>query len=103
MSNHRVLIIGGGVIGLSIGWTLAREDVPVTLFERGQPGRKASWASAGMLAPDAELQFEEPELHRLNRESLRRWPDFVDTLEASGFTIDNPVAQGTCACGHSFH
>jgi iron-sulfur cluster assembly accessory protein len=29
--------------------------------------------------------------------------DFVDSLEASGFTIDNPVAQGTCACGHSFH
>jgi iron-sulfur cluster assembly accessory protein len=29
--------------------------------------------------------------------------DFVDTLEASGFTIDNPVATGTCACGHSFH
>ncbi len=29
--------------------------------------------------------------------------DFVDTLEQSGFTIDNPVAQGSCACGHSFH
>ena len=29
--------------------------------------------------------------------------DFIDTLEASGFTIDNPAAQGTCACGHSFH
>jgi iron-sulfur cluster assembly accessory protein len=29
--------------------------------------------------------------------------DFVDSLEASGFTIDNPVAQGSCACGHSFH
>lgn len=29
--------------------------------------------------------------------------DFVDTLEASGFTIENPIAQGTCACGHSFH
>ncbi len=29
--------------------------------------------------------------------------DFVDSLEASGFTIDNPVATGTCACGHSFH
>ena len=29
--------------------------------------------------------------------------DFVDTLEASGFTIDNPMAQSTCACGHSFH
>ena len=29
--------------------------------------------------------------------------DYVDSLEQSGFTIDNPVAQGSCACGHSFH
>jgi iron-sulfur cluster assembly accessory protein len=29
--------------------------------------------------------------------------DFVDGLEATGFTIDNPAAQGTCACGHSFN
>ena len=29
--------------------------------------------------------------------------DFVDSLDASGFTIDNPVAQGGCACGNSFH
>ena len=29
--------------------------------------------------------------------------DFIDTLDQSGFTIDNPMAQGGCACGHSFH
>src|SRR5947208_17135394 len=29
--------------------------------------------------------------------------DFVDSLEASGFTIDNPLAQSSCACGNSFH
>ncbi len=29
--------------------------------------------------------------------------DFVDSLEQSGFTIENPMATGTCACGHSFH
>jgi iron-sulfur cluster assembly accessory protein len=29
--------------------------------------------------------------------------DFVDSLEQTGFTIDNPAAQGGCACGHSFH
>ncbi|HEX6844018.1 MAG TPA: iron-sulfur cluster assembly accessory protein [Actinomycetota bacterium] len=29
--------------------------------------------------------------------------DFVDTLEQSGFTIDNPAAQSSCACGNSFH
>jgi iron-sulfur cluster assembly accessory protein len=28
--------------------------------------------------------------------------DFVDSLEATGFTIDNPAAQSSCACGHSF-
>ena len=29
--------------------------------------------------------------------------DFVDTIEKQGFTIDNPMAQGSCACGDSFH
>jgi iron-sulfur cluster assembly accessory protein len=29
--------------------------------------------------------------------------DFVDTLEQSGFTIENPMAQSSCACGSSFH
>lgn len=29
--------------------------------------------------------------------------DFVDTIEAQGFTIDNPNAQNSCACGDSFH
>jgi Iron-sulfur cluster assembly accessory protein len=29
--------------------------------------------------------------------------DFVDTIEQQGFTIDNPSATGSCACGDSFH
>lgn len=29
--------------------------------------------------------------------------DFLDTIEQQGFTIDNPNAQGSCACGDSFH
>ena len=29
--------------------------------------------------------------------------DWIDSLEASGFTIDNPAAQSSCACGNSFH
>lgn len=81
-SEPPVLIVGAGTIGLGIGWILARQGTPVALFDRGAPGRAASWKAGGMLTPDAELQFEEPELYRLNRESLRRWPDFVETLEA---------------------
>ena len=29
--------------------------------------------------------------------------DFVDRIDAQGFTIDNPNAQGSCSCGDSFH
>jgi len=72
-----VLIIGAGTIGLSIGWELARSGVPVQLFDRDEPGRGATWKAGGMLTPDAELQFEEPQLYRLNHESLERWPAFV--------------------------
>ncbi len=76
-----VLIIGAGTIGLSIGWELARTGTPVQIFDRDAPGRGATWKAGGMLTPDAELQFEESELYRLNHESLDRWPAFVETLE----------------------
>ncbi len=88
MENH-VLIVGGGVIGLGIGFELARQGTPVTLFERGTAGRGTSWQAAGMLAPDAEIEFEELELYDLSRESLRRWPDFARRVEdASGMDVD---------------
>lgn len=29
--------------------------------------------------------------------------DYIDSLQQSGFTIDNPNAQSSCACGDSFH
>ena len=51
MAERPVVIIGGGVIGLATGWTLVREGVPVTLFDRDRVGRGTSWLAAGMLAP----------------------------------------------------
>ncbi|MEF8941137.1 MAG: FAD-dependent oxidoreductase, partial [Salinivenus sp.] len=80
--DDRILIVGGGIIGLSIGWTLARAGRRVELFERDTVGSGASRKAAGMLAPDAELEFEETTLHALNQESRRRWPEFARTLEA---------------------
>lgn len=89
MMTDRVLIVGGGTIGLATGFELVRQGTPVTLFDRDEAGRGTSWQAAGMLAPDAEIGFEELELYRLNRESLRRWPDFARRVEAaSGMDID---------------
>jgi glycine oxidase len=84
-----VVIVGGGTIGLSIGFELVRTGTPVTIFEKGTAGRGTSWQAAGMLAPDAEIGFEELKLYELNRESLRRWPDFASRVEAaSGRDVD---------------
>jgi glycine oxidase len=87
--DRDVLIVGGGAIGLGIGFELVRRGTPVTIFERDRAGRGTSYQAAGMLAPDAEIEFEELELYGFNRESLRRWPDFADRVEAaSGQSVD---------------
>lgn len=46
-----VLILGGGVIGLSLAWDLAKFGQKVRLIDRGEPGKEASWAGAGILPP----------------------------------------------------
>ena len=48
-----VVIIGGGVIGLSIAYALSREGVVATVLDRGELGRAASWAGAGIISPAA--------------------------------------------------
>ena len=75
--------MGGGIAGLGVAWTLARSGRHVVLLEAGEIGRGASWAAAGMLAPSAEIGFQELDLYMLGRESLRRWPAFARSLEAA--------------------
>jgi glycine oxidase len=79
-SEDPVIIVGGGVIGLSIGWQLARCGVDVTIFDRNLSGRGASWVAAGMLAPHSEVGFEEEDFLRLGRESLAQYAGFLDEL-----------------------
>ncbi len=75
----RVLIIGGGVIGLSIAWRAAQRGLDVVIFDP-RPGAGASSTAAGMLAPVTELHFEGRELLSLNLASAARYPSFAAEL-----------------------
>ena len=78
-----VIVIGGGVIGLSIGWRLASAGCRVDLYDRGPVGRGASHAAAGMLAAGVEAEPGEQPLLPLCRESQALWPGFAAELEAA--------------------
>ena len=84
-SSTDVAIIGGGAIGLAVGWRALQRGLSVTLLERGQAGQQTSRVAAGMIAPIAEAHPAEPALLALARESARLYPGFVEELiEASG-------------------
>ena len=82
-----VLIIGGGVIGLTTAWRLVEQGLSVVVCDRQFAGREASWAGAGMLPPGNLERAFTPEA-RLRSYSASLWPGLSLTLrEQSG--IDN--------------
>ena len=83
-TTGRVAVLGGGVIGLACAWRLALAGVAVSLVDHA-PGRGASWAAAGMLAPVTEAHVGEQALLRLTLAAAERWPVFAAELDrASG-------------------
>ncbi|MDA0664365.1 MAG: glycine oxidase ThiO [Proteobacteria bacterium] len=77
-----IAVIGSGICGLGIGWRLAAAGCRVDIFERGEAGREASWAAAGMLAAHVETEPGEEMLLALNLESQAAWPAFAAELAA---------------------
>lgn len=76
-----VIIIGGGVIGLSLACELAREGVSVAVIDQGPMGQESSWAGAGILPPGNSQQATSPEA-RLRALSHALWPDFSSRLQS---------------------
>src|SRR3954454_22655238 len=79
-----VVVVGGGVIGLSCAGRAAQRGARVAVVERGEPGCGATRVAAGMLAPVGELTFGEPELLELTLAAARLYPEFTAELEAAG-------------------
>jgi len=87
MKSWDTIILGGGIIGLSLARELRRHGVSVLVIERAEPGREASYAAAGMLASwggDLPLCLE-----NLAVASARMYPEFVAEVEdESGHKVD---------------
>jgi len=81
------IVVGAGIIGLSLAIELNKQGLRVLVVEKGEPGREASWAAGGMLA-DFPLETLLG-LQELATASARMYPEFVRELEdESGLKID---------------
>jgi len=96
-SSPELIVVGGGVIGLSIAWRARERGMSVTVLERGVTGRGTSHVAAGMLAPVAEVEFGEAgrRILELALRSAELWPAFAAALEAAAGAQVQLMRTGT--------
>lgn len=80
MNRYDAVIAGGGVIGASIALELASAGLQVALFDANEPGKEASWASAGMISPAPENPGMIPFVP-ISLASVALYPDFIRNVE----------------------
>ena len=95
--NSEVLIIGGGVIGLSLARELHKNGVrKITILEQGEIGKESSFAAAGMLTPQAEAD-QIDDFFRFSCESRDLYPKFADELlNETGIDIELDKTGSLC-------
>src|SRR5213083_890352 len=97
---HDVIVIGGGVIGLSIARELASSK-SVLLLDRGPTGQGTSRAAAGMLTPLSEADDQGP-FFQLSRAGLAMFVQFVEDLKKES-SIDVGYSTEGVLCLASSH
>src|ERR1700690_1367628 len=90
-----VVIIGGGVIGLSLAWRLRHSGANVLVVEKGEPWHEATAAAGGMIAHCDP--GNPPALKELVAASARLYPEFVRELRAEAFQSPDLRDNGTIA------
>ncbi|MCH8612030.1 glycine oxidase ThiO [Arsenicicoccus dermatophilus] len=93
-----VVVLGGGVIGLSCALEIRRRGASVQLWDPA-PGQGASHAAGGMLAPVSEASYDELDLLELLLESHSRWPGFAQRLAESSGVDPDLQTQGSLHVG----
>ncbi|MFI5126321.1 MAG: glycine oxidase ThiO [Candidatus Acidiferrales bacterium] len=81
--RYDTVVVGGGIIGVSLAFELCRRGQSVLVLDRQEPGREASWAAAGTISPAPDR--ESLGIAALGCESYRLYPEFAAAIEeASG-------------------
>lgn len=91
MSAPHITVIGAGIVGLATAFELTERGAEVTVFDPS-PVSGASYYAGGMLAPAAEVQFQQEPLFPLMLESARRYPSLVERLSQA---TDRPLGYRT--------
>ncbi|MEP7211632.1 MAG: glycine oxidase ThiO [Acidobacteriota bacterium] len=88
-NRYDVLIVGGGVIGLAVARELRKKGVRrIAVAERGEIGKEASFAAAGMLLPHAETN-EADDFYRFCMDSFGLYDEFAtELLDETGIDIE---------------
>src|SRR4029077_4668764 len=102
MRTYDAIVAGGGLIGSAIALELARNDLRVALFDAREPGREASWASAGILSPAPENPGM-ISLVPIGKASLAMYPEFIAEVEELSGLTTGYRAKGTVEALFSRH
>src|SRR5215472_138642 len=95
MAQHPdVLILGGGVIGLTTAYFLTRAGVHVEVLDKGDLGQESSWAGAGILSPAPTLASARTPFDLLAAHSARLFPQLSEDLRRSGGLDNGHVVRG---------
>lgn len=89
------LLIGGGVIGLSLAWELARQGLRVQIVDQAETGQEASWAGAGILPPANRQTALHPydQLRGLSMELHPQWAEALGALTGidTGYRVSGGI------------
>lgn len=88
-----VVIVGGGAIGLSVGYALAQRGILSTILDRRDMGREASWAGAGLIPPHNERSTVHPSVE------LRSWSARLHAEWAPMLLDETGIDNGFRRCG----
>ena len=102
MKTFDAVIAGGGLIGCAIALELSRTGLRVALFEAREPGREASWASAGILSPAPESSAMIA-MVLLGQASMALYPDFIALVEETSGLSTGYRPKGTLQALFSRH